>query len=181
MLSTAARAVPALTRRTAAVWHAHVTVTDLASVVPNLAASAALNAALLARRGGKVTAGTLDFLDPEHLSLHNVSPQCGEGNVVCSPPPCRARVILAADVIYSEELPAGLATTILTWLEKSRDARAMLCGPLRVAQLEWIREVWERLEGGGLEAVEEGRVEQTGEEWDDEKLVEWSVWAWRGR
>lgn len=90
----------------------------------------------------------------------------------------RFRVILAADTVYSEEHPEGLANVVERYLERSGGARLALAYPLRVAYLEHVRVLWERLEGMRLRCCGEGR-EDVGQEWDDERSVEWCVWAWK--
>ena len=79
-------------------------------------------------------------------------------------------VILAADVVYSEEHPELLSKTILRWLAAGPASRAVIAYPLRVAYLGQIRELWELLEAGGLEAIEEGREQASTKDWDDECL-----------
>lgn len=51
--------------------------------------------------------------------------------------------------------------------------------PLRMCYIEEIREMWERLEEGGLVALKEGRADAEEELFNDERLVEWSVWGWK--
>ncbi|KAF3271939.1 hypothetical protein TWF970_010167 [Orbilia oligospora] len=51
--------------------------------------------------------------------------------------------------------------------------------PMRVAYLEEIRELWDKFEEIGLEAVDEGKETANGELFDDELLIEWSLWRWR--
>ena len=50
---------------------------------------------------------------------------------------------------------------------------------MRVAYLDEIRELWELLQRGGLEAIDEGRELLVGDDWDDEVLHEWSAWRWQ--
>jgi hypothetical protein len=167
----------------AALWRTSVVLSDLGPIVPGLMANLTANRATLVARGASASCGTLDWAVPDQLCLlHNT-----EGQRPPPPPPhtlllraetTKANVILAADTVYADEHPAMLSTTILTWLKRGPDARAVVIYPMRVAYLDQIRELWALLESGGLEAVDEGR-EVGGDDWDDEALHEWSVWRWR--
>lgn len=154
----------------AALWGAEALLTDYATVVANLDANIALNAALLRHsQGGAARAGTLDWWHPDSLIVSEAA-----GGWV---PPRTFRSILAADTVYDEEHPRLLARVVLDRLERSAGARFCIAYALRVAYLEQIREMWTRLEEGGLVCVQEGR-EEVGEEWDDERQCEWAVWKW---
>lgn len=152
------------------VWKSPVVLTDLGPIVPGLAANIALNKQLLKEANTTATCGTLDWNNPDMLTLESG---------VTHPSTDKADVILAADTIYSEEHPELLSKVILEWLAPTKDARMIITYAMRVAYLEEIREIWERLEAGGLEAVAEGQ-ERAGEGmFDDECLCEWSVWKWK--
>jgi hypothetical protein len=71
-----------------------------------------------------------------------------------------------------------LSSAILRWLKHGPDARVIIAYPMRVAYLDEIRGLWELLQRGGLEAIDEGR-ELVGDDWDDEALHEWSVRRWK--
>ncbi|KAI9710595.1 MAG: hypothetical protein M1828_002146 [Chrysothrix sp. TS-e1954] len=156
----------------AAVWQANVMLTDVKGVVPNLAANVALNAKLLARSGAHGYAGTLDWGSPDVLIPHGSTRSMDPQSLVSKP-----KVILAADTIYSEEIPAAFVNVVNLWLDRSSTSRLIMAYPMRVACLDHIRELWQRLEDAGLHAIDEGR-EEVGVEWDDERLHEWSVWKW---
>lgn len=154
----------------ASVWHAPVVLTDLAPIVPGLAANIALNQDLLTAHGSSATCGTLDWTQPLELVLEN-----GDRK----PSTYKADVILAADTVYSEEHPDLLSKVVLEWLAPHEDARFIITYAMRVAYLDEIRAVWERLEAGGLEAIQEGQERASGKDWDDECLCEWVVWRWK--
>ena len=154
----------------ASVWRAPVVLTDLAPIVPGLAANISLNEDLLAASESSATCGTLDWTRPSELLLES-GERIAAGR--------RADIILAADTVYSEEHPELLVAVVLAWLARHAEARFVITYAMRVAYLDEIREVWERLEAGGLEAVAEGQGRAGEDEFDDECLCEWSVWKWK--
>ena len=155
----------------AMIWQAHVMLTDLPKVVPNLLSNIALNATQINAAGGSVLTGTLDWASPDQLLL-------SDSSCITAVSERKARVIIAADIVYSEEQPPMFVNVVTTWLERSKAARMMLAYPLRIGCLDHVRDLWQRLEASGLQAIDEGR-EEVGPEWDDEKLQEWCVWQWR--
>jgi predicted nicotinamide N-methyase len=163
----------------AAIWRTKVVLSDLAPIVPGLAVNISTNIEALSALGGSALCGTLDWASPDRLVLHDINGEGqGQQRHTLLAEINKARVILAADTVYSEEHPAMLSNAILTWLKRGSDARAIIMYPMRVAYLEEIRELWELLQRGGLEAIDEGR-EVGSDDWDDEALHEWSVWRWR--
>ena len=160
----------------AAIWRTSVVLSDLAPIVPGLAVNITTNKRTLCAIGGSASCGTLDWANPGELVLHSIGAECRQHTLLSETD--KATIILAADTIYSEEHPALLSKAILTWLKSGSDARAIITYPMRVAYLDEIRELWELLQRGGLEAIEEGR-ETSGDDWDDEALHEWSVWRWK--
>lgn len=159
----------------AAIWRTEVILTELAPIVPGLAANISLNKHVLAQKGGSAKCGTLDWNQPASLFLHG-----SDTDTVLSHDEPKASVILAADTAYDEDQPALLSNVAKHWLAPGEHSRFIICYPLRVAYLDIIRDMWEKLESIGLEAIEEGKAETGGEDdWDDEKLNEWSVWRWR--
>ena len=161
----------------AALWGANVTLTDLPSVVPALADNIAQNGPLLKQRDGSASCGSLDWTDPSQLLLQQKD---GQPAAFISAASAKPSVILAADVIYSEEHPEFLSQTITTWLARSPEAVAIMCYPLRMAYIDHIRAFWETMEASGLECVKEGR-EQSNEDWNEvaHTPYEWCVWKWR--
>ncbi|KAI4730360.1 hypothetical protein E4T49_01750 [Aureobasidium sp. EXF-10728] len=152
----------------ATLWKQPVVLTDLAPLVPALDANIHLNSEGLEKANTTMEAGTLDWKHPTTLLVKDEQR-----------PQTEAHVIFAADTIYSEEHPELLANVILKWLRKDKEARFLIAYPLRVCYIDYIREMWERLEEGGMEAMEEGREEASQDLFNDERLVEWSLWRWK--
>ncbi|KKY13647.1 putative rapid response to glucose protein 1 [Phaeomoniella chlamydospora] len=151
----------------AILWRTSAVLTDLSPFVPGLANNIALNAALISAPS-HVDCGSLDWAQPGSLTFQ-------DGKTIAA----KSNVILAADTIYSEEHPALLSNAILQWLAPDQKSRVILTYPLRVAYLDQLRELWQLLEDGGLEAISEGKEQASTDVWDDECLCEWSVWRWK--
>lgn len=154
--------------------------TDLAPIVPGIAANVALNEHLLlfnqhSSDGEKtsVVCGTLDWENPADFQLPEAESHSPLRTAT------KAHLILTADTCYSEEHPQLISSTVAHWLSRHRDARAVICYALRVAYLDEIRELWSRLEDLGLESVLDGQKRASAEIFDDECLCEWSVWRWK--
>ena len=162
----------------AAIWKANVVLTDLEPIIPALARNIEANQDVLATNSASVICGELDWNQPQNVSIMYQGQ--GERCKTLTSTTDKATVILAADTVYSEEHPRLLSQTILAWLKPEGSSRAIITYALRVAYLDAIRELWERLEAGGLYALDEGKAE-TGDEWDDERWYEWSVWTWRDK
>ncbi|KAL1303330.1 hypothetical protein AAFC00_006731 [Neodothiora populina] len=153
-------------------WNAPVILTDLAPIVPGLQANISLNERLLSSCSkASATCGTLDWNDPTALTL-------SDGTTTISSRR-KATVLLAADTVYSEEHPELLEKVVVEWLARTPEARFVITYAMRVAYLDEIRAVWERLENAGLVAVEEGQRRAGEGMFDDEGLCEWSVWKWK--
>ena len=149
----------------ACVWAAHVTLTDLPDIVPNLARNVDMNAALIERHGGEARTEVLDWADAGHV------PERG----------ARYPVIVAADPLYSAEHPRLLVDTLVRWLEWRVESCFVVELPLRDGYDVERAELKTRLGEGGLRMVEEG--EDVGvDDWRgrDGEAVEvrcwWSVW-----
>jgi predicted nicotinamide N-methyase len=160
----------------AVVWGVNALLTDFPSIVAGTAANIKLNHSTLEAHGGSAICGSLDWKHPGKVEIYQ--PSHGEEAIVPTEK-TRPRIILTADTLYTQEQPAILAHTILTWLQRDSRARVMVCYPLRVAALEAIRKFWEHMEHGGLEAIDESQERIEDDQWDDEKLHEWSVWRWK--
>ncbi|KAI6891811.1 hypothetical protein KC318_g9487 [Hortaea werneckii] len=157
----------------ACVWKTNAILTDLPLIVPALEANVTLNEDRLKTHGGNAVCGTLDWDEPKDLVISNGSTagKHQDQNL-------RARVLLAADTVYSEEHPPLLVKAIEARLELSDKARLILCYPLRFGYLDHIRDLWERLEAAELTCVEEGR-EKVDESWEEDEEYEWCVWGWK--
>jgi hypothetical protein len=157
-------------------WDVPVVLTDLAPIVPGLLANVTINAVPSSHEPKpRVACGTLDWNHPDLFTIAQDSPK----SLQVYEKARKARVLLAADTIYSEEHPEMLANVMSQWLQKDADARLVICSALRVAYLDEIREMWQRLEDCGFETVAEGRETANEMDFDDERLCEWSVWKWK--
>ncbi|KAK6499503.1 hypothetical protein TWF506_004133 [Arthrobotrys conoides] len=162
-----------------AIWQKPVILTDLEPIIPGIQLNVDINTTdnplntLDENKPESIRCGTLDWKSPTILSMHTDKRMYFSTNT-------KAHVILAADTIYSEEHPGLLSDVIKNWLYKDKEARVVIAYPMRVAYLEEIRELWDRFEEVGLEAVDEGKETANGELFDDELLIEWSLWRWRG-
>lgn len=154
----------------AAIWHTTVLLTDLPPIVPHLQANFELNRSELAQHGGCTTPAVFDWAHPDDLVLSDVRPEFVDRH--------KARVLLAADTVYSEEHPELLVNAIRAQLAAGPSSRVILCYPLRVGYLDHIRDLWQRLEEADLECIEEGR-ESIDESWDEDTPYEWCVWRWK--
>jgi predicted nicotinamide N-methyase len=161
----------------AAIWKTNVTLTDLSPIVPALANNIALNKDILSSTGGVASSGALDWKTPSVLSLPAQPQQ--ESSLELPAEHNKAHVILAADTIYDSSHPEMLANVIKTWLKPGPDSRVLIAYPVRVAYLEEIRELWERMEDIGMELMEEGKEELPKKDWDDEVLIEWCILKWK--
>ena len=161
-------------------WNLHAVLTDLAPIAPGLAANIALNRDNLPE--GQMSSGALDWSEPDRLDFY-YGPEEEVGLSPSKNPyegASAAHLVLAADTIYSEEHPPLLAATILRWLSRAHlSARLIMCLPLRACYLEELRDLWSRLEDGGLECVRDGQEMADQRTFDDECLCEWSIWRWK--
>ena len=151
-------------------WKQDCVLTDIAAVVDNLSRSVSLNAKAVKEAKVSANAATLDWNEPDELLLSGVERKTPDNYG-------KFDVLIAADVVYDEYHPELLVNVVRSWLTREPHAKFFLGYPLRVMNLEWIRDIWKRLEKTGLRVLEEGTV-SIGEEWDDERLLEWVVWKW---
>ncbi|RMZ75487.1 hypothetical protein DV738_g5453, partial [Chaetothyriales sp. CBS 135597] len=165
------------------IWKANVLLTDLPGIVPGLALNIAANKDELVSAGTKAYCATLDWRRPAELVVDPAQNQ-----VFFTAPSPRAvpldhsttkvPVILVADCIYDPDHPEMLIDVILARLLPGDKSWLVIAYPLRVAYLDAIRDMWERLELSGLESVQTGRAD-AGDEFDDESLIEWAVFKWK--
>ena len=153
----------------AALWKVPVVLTDLPPIVPGLIDNVRLNVAAVK---DLVRCGSLDWDSPDILTVRD--------GLQYHADKYKADVIMAADTVYSEEHPELLSKAILRWLAPGPSSRVILTIALRVAYLDHITELWDRLQSAGLEAIMEGQQrDDNAHQWDDECLCEWSVWRWK--
>lgn len=150
----------------AALFHAHVHLTDLPDILPNLLANVCSNETLFEHSGGSASAGVLDWsdlpLDVDDEEKYNV--------------------ILAADPLYSPQHPPWLVQAIGKYLKQQKEARVVVELPLREAYAPEIEDLKCRMEGLGLQKIAQG--EESGfDDWAhgmERQAVAcwWAVWAW---
>lgn len=153
----------------AAAYGAHVILTDLPDIVPNLERNAQENAALLSHYGGKVNTAVLDWTEPASFPT--------EANTFA--------LILAADPIYSPDHPRLIVQTIEHHLSLSNNARVVVEMPLREAYALARQDFRERMAAIGLVITDDG--EEVGfDDWscgNNDELTEvrcwWSLWKRR--
>lgn len=158
----------------AAVWKRNTILTDLPSLLPGLKANIDVNFALLQKRGTNMSCGSLDWNSPEWIDSFETHAK------VRYEAPNKPSVILAADTFYDPDHAPLVANTIKTWLRIGSRSRAILCYPLRIAYIDYIRDFWDHMATNGLECVQEGR--QIGkDEWNEVPGTEfeWCVWKWK--
>ncbi|KAK6338562.1 hypothetical protein TWF730_002625 [Orbilia blumenaviensis] len=161
-----------------AIWRQPVILTDLEPIIPGIQLNVDLNTvdgvlnSIAKVKEESVRCGTLDWKSPSILSLNTNKRIYFSSN-------SKAHVILAADTVYSEEHPEMLTDVIKNWLYSDPESRVLIAYPMRVAYLDEIRDLWERFDEAGLEAIQEGKETANGALFDDELLVEWSIWKWK--
>ncbi|EGC44090.1 conserved hypothetical protein [Histoplasma capsulatum var. duboisii H88] len=152
---------------------ASIRLTDLDSIVPNLAHNVEINQELLRKTGASVSTGVLNW------SLETDARPEPDGDKRCD-------VILAADPLYSPDHPQWLVQTIQRWLYPDAGSRVVVEMPLRDAYLPQVEEFRYRMEEAGLVVLMEG--EEIGfDDWEgsDGTALEvrcwWAIWGWRVR
>lgn len=167
---------------------AHVHLTDMSSICPNLARNVRANYHTISQNNGSARTATLDWSCPalyEPFDDH-VTPY-GASNV-----PEKFPLILAADSLYAPDHPRMLANSIAQWLSREDEAKVIVEFPYRDAYLPQIKDFRQRMSDIGLEIVDQG--EENGfDDWqsstnygadedeDDAVIVTcwWSCWAWK--
>ncbi|KAK3310213.1 putative methyltransferase-domain-containing protein [Chaetomium strumarium] len=103
----------------ACIWKTSVVLTDLPTIIPNLAHNASLNREVVEGRGGRVDVAPLtwggaeDDVDPIFRALHGY------------------QLIIVADPLYDDDHPTLLATAIDEQLALDPDARVLVMVPQR--------------------------------------------------
>ncbi|KAK4503724.1 hypothetical protein PRZ48_004639 [Zasmidium cellare] len=152
----------------AAAFQAHVILTDLPAIVPNLERNARANAAVLSTYNAKTDVAVLDWTDPGAFNVEELH----HGEEHSFP------LILAADPIYSADHPRLLVQAIEHHLSKDRSARAVIEMPLRDGYGDEREDFRSRMTGIGLSIIDEG--EETGlDDWSSgngDELMEVRCW-----
>lgn len=165
----------------AVVLQAHVYLTDLPEIVPNLELNIRANRTVL-------IGSTIEAKEPEASVLDWSDPGSFVAGTTTDPPhsPHAFPLILAADPIYSSDHPRLLVNAIGYHLNKSTNARVVLEMPLRDAYAKERKDLRQRMDSLGLVVADEG--EEIGyDDWadgcDEDELAEvrcwWTVWRWK--
>jgi len=160
----------------ACIWRTSVVLTDLPPILPNIQANIEMNSDIVRENGGSVVCGTLDWAAPKNMDLETRNEETSMIDERAKS--WRARVIVAADTVYSEEHPELLVNAIKARLDLGPKARLVMCYPLRIGYLDYIRDLWSRMEEAGLVCDQEGR-ETIDESWEEDTPYEWCVWRWQ--
>ncbi|CAK7227242.1 Protein-lysine N-methyltransferase rrg1 [Sporothrix bragantina] len=163
----------------AALWRADVVLSDLATIVPNLAANVERNSKIIQARGGRARAGVLQW------GASRTENDAEAGVVVVDtelfPEDHQFPLVLVADPIYDEEHPALLASAIdaqmalevkgsdddgNTNTKETVSPRAVVMVPLRDRQTEkmaamFVSEMAERK----LVPIDEGEIAGQDSDW----------------
>jgi predicted nicotinamide N-methyase len=169
----------------ACVFRTNALLTDLPSIIPNLTHNVQQNRDMIEQNHGVVQSGILDWAEPALCQLYSNDIGAAEESLNCKFP-----IILAADSLYSPELPRMLAATIKVWLSDESTARVVVEFPFREGYLSELDEFRARMEDIGLRILQEG--EDFGrDDWgsggesveDHDALVKcwWAVWGWQIR
>lgn len=154
----------------ACIWGATVRLSDLCSIVPNLAENIAMNESTISRMGGTAVSEIIEWEDTSRPSEY-------EG---------RCSVILLADTIYSEDHPDLVVGAIDRWLLRDKDSLVLVEVPLRSTYRREITKFRREMLKIGLEIVDED--EEIGyDDWEsaDGDLEEvkcwWAMYHWAER
>ncbi|KAI9806569.1 MAG: hypothetical protein M1833_003756 [Piccolia ochrophora] len=145
----------------AAVWGAHVHLTDLEEIQHNLSRNIEANNSIIAENSGSATSGTLNWATDTGPSSEAA----------------RYPIILAADSLYSPEHPHLLATTIERWLQMSRDSRAIVELPLRQGYAKETEEFKTSMRNAGFSIIYQGE-EAGADDWKTEVNCWWGVFSY---
>lgn len=157
---------------------AHVLLTDLPSICPNLAHNVRQNHNVISENGGKARAAMLDWTEP-----HVCEPLEDDHEAI----PAKFPVVLAADSLYSPDHPRMLVDTIAAWLSPASHAKVIVEFPYRDAYLPQIKDFRRRMIEIGLQMLEEGEengyddwgASGAGDDQNEGALVTcwWACWA----
>ncbi|KAI1772617.1 putative methyltransferase-domain-containing protein [Hypoxylon cercidicola] len=150
----------------AAIWQANVVLTDLPSIVPNLAYNVEMNRSNIEALGGTVDSGALtwgsDVDNAERFSNKN-----------------QFKIVLAADPLYDDDHPELLSSAIDAHLVADKDARVIVMVPRRdLTTKKLAAKFLSVMMASGLTVLEEhslvGQDDWDGD--DDEESSEVECW-----
>jgi predicted nicotinamide N-methyase len=151
----------------ACAWQAHVLLTDLPEIIPNLQGNLDLSKELVRAHGGNVEARALDWTDK---------------TIVPSTEDEKFMLVLAADPIYSPDHPQILVETVRRWISWNPQARFLVELPLRDRYDGEREQLRKQLRDMDFELVEEG-TDVGYDDWHGrdgrpaEVVCWWSAWA----
>ena len=161
----------------AAILSAHVLLTDLPEIVPNLEYNVQQNSVMIRDGGGEVGVGVLDWSDPASFHIADLD---NFGT------PHRFPLIFAADTVYSSEHSGLLVQAIEYHLSRAMRARVVVEIPLREGFDADGLDFQSRMTRMGLCILDEG--EEVGyDDWTSDAREHdpievrcwWSVWGWK--
>ena len=153
----------------ATLFYAHVHLTDLPDIIPNLATNVHSNETLFEGSGGSASVGVLDWSIPISETAEEEEEE-------------KYNIILAADPLYSPQHPPWLVQTIERHLKRGKEARVVIELPLREAYAPEVEDLKNRMEGVGLCILMQG--EESGfDDWASggerqEVRCWWAIWVW---
>ncbi|KAL9057326.1 MAG: hypothetical protein Q9162_002400 [Coniocarpon cinnabarinum] len=166
----------------AAVFSAHVLLTDLPEIAPNLARNVATNEAALRVRAASASTGTLDWSTPEDISKLRMN----EAGIMTELRSSDAKnrqtfdLVLAADPIYSPQHPELLTNAIRCRLSSNTCAKVLLGYPLRAEYQPQIDELNRLMVTKcDLVVIESGKLHGA-EDWQDDVIVEYELFSRSG-
>jgi D-xylulose reductase len=166
----------------AAVLGAHMCLTDLPEIKPNLERNICKNLGIVTANQGRAVSGVLDWSDPRAI-LFDVDGPEEPSMVKTMQNRSDFPLIFAADSIYSPDHPRMLAETIKRWLSRSPSARIIVELPSRPHSDVDFGTFRKCMADNGLALLEED--EDVGyDDWQgsasDRMLVKcwFSVWTW---
>jgi D-xylulose reductase len=140
---------------------------------------------MLFRHGGQAASAVLDWSSPKSMQWPELEKSSGSKSCIkLLQNQSSFPLILAADCIYSPELPKMLAETVVAWLLKDSDARVVVELPRRLGFEQDLKDFQTQMEAVGLVILDED--EETGfDDWGDgraeDQLVHcwFTVWGWK--
>ncbi|KAI6086692.1 putative methyltransferase-domain-containing protein [Hypoxylon rubiginosum] len=149
----------------AAIWQANVVLTDLPSIVPNLAYNIEANRSSIEALGGAVDSAALTW----GSEIDNAERFSNKKQF---------KIVLAADSLYDDDHPELLASAIDAHLMADKDARAIVMIPQRdLITKKLVVKFLSIMRTSGLAALEEhSLVGQDDWDGDDEESFEVECW-----
>lgn len=140
--------------------------TDLPSIVSNLARNINANAGLFDSDRANITSGVLDWSDlPSAIPSEE-----------------KYDIILSADSLYAPEHPGWLTDAMALYLKQSPNARILVELPYRDMDRNYHQELGDTMTEKGFECLDQGNEVgyEDWKKWDGRVQIKcwWSVWGW---